>query len=312
MKSTEAHAFHDVYVNAEALIFKRGRIYPESFALPSYADEYGRSRGYARFLVKNHWLRRGAVSVGSALWVIDNCSNNYFHWMIESLTRLLHAQEWAPDEHILLLPDDYRRLTYVPFTLKAFPQIQRIEWIRSGAKSRVQHLAYIPRMPQQPPMRLPDRADIAEVAARVSQLAGETASARRIYFSRDDALRRRVRNEDEVIRVLRAHDFEIVRTDPAKPWEQIALSRSAEFAVGLHGAALTNLIFMQRGSRLLELRHDRNWDVYSQLADMFSVRYGCQTYTASDTPPAAPGLAPWNTDVIVDLDQLRENLRDDR
>jgi capsular polysaccharide biosynthesis protein len=160
-------------------------------------------------------------------------------------------------------------------------------------------------------MRLPDLAELREVATRVSRLAVDAASARRIYFSRDDARRRRVGNEDEVVRILRAHDFEIVRNDPAKPWEQVRLSRGAEFAVGLHGAALTNVIFMQKGTRLLELRHpDRQWNVYAKLADMFGVEYRSQTCTAAGTEPPASGGRPGNTDVIVDLDQLRENLRD--
>jgi capsular polysaccharide biosynthesis protein len=86
------------------------------------------------------------------------------------------------------------------------------------------------------------------VARRVGVLAGEPGTAPRIYFSREDAGRRRARNEDDLVRVLRAHDFQTIRVDPAKPWEQIQASMGAKLIVGVHGAALTNLMFMPRGA----------------------------------------------------------------
>jgi capsular polysaccharide biosynthesis protein len=300
-------ALHDVFVNAEGLIFRRGRIYPESFALPQYAKEYRRASVYGRFLLKNHWLRRRAVRIPSALWVIDNVSNNYFHWMVESLPRLLRAETCRPDQHVLLLPHHYRRLAFVPFTLRAFPQIARIEWIDARSKARVEHLAFIARLPRQRPERLPDPDELAEVVRRVASLAGDKAAARRIYFSRADASRRRARNEEDVVRVLRAHDFEIIRSDPTKPWEQVRASLGAGLMVGVHGAALTNLMFMEKGARLLELRHPNHWNIYGTLAEMFGVEYSSQICHPADT---ASGRELRHDDLIVDLDQLRENQRD--
>ena len=310
-----ADELDDVFVNSEGLIFRGGRIYPESFALPRYADEYRRASVYVRFLLKNHWLRRGASSVPSALWVTDNVSNNYFHWMVESLPRLLRAERRHPDQHVLLLPRHYRRLAYVPFTLQAFPQIERIGWIGARSKVRAQHLVVVPRLPRQPPERLPDAGELAEVARRVGGLAGDKAVARRIYFSRADARRRRARNERDVVRVLRAHDFEIIRIDPRSPWEQVRSSLGANVMVGVHGAALTNLMFMPKAARLLELRHPAlHWDVYRKLAEVFGIEYRAQA-----CEPAEGGARPvegrdrsvhQHTDLVVDLDQLKENLRD--
>lgn len=301
VKSNQAHVFGDVYVNSDTLIFKRGRIYPESFAVPWEADEFREPRTYTRFLLKNHWLRRGADAVPSALWVIDRHSTGYYHWMIDSLTRLLHAEEWAPDVHVLLLPAHYRRLSFVAFTMQAFPQIQRIEWMQARTKKRVHRLTYIPRVPRVPMEGLPDHAELRKVAERVRGLAGETGCARRIYFSRDDAWRRRVRNEEEVVRVLRAHDFEILRTDPARPWEQVRLSSCAEFGVGMHGAALANMIFMRPGSRVLEFRNLLCHPAfYEALGQVLGVRYRSQKCTGTDK----------HGDFVIDLDELRENLSD--
>jgi hypothetical protein len=58
--------FEDVFVNHEGFLFRRGRIPRETFALLYYADHYKRARVYVRFLLKNYWLRRGALPVPSA------------------------------------------------------------------------------------------------------------------------------------------------------------------------------------------------------------------------------------------------------
>lgn len=296
----------DVDVNAESLIFRRGRILGESFALPHYAEEYRRPDVFARFLAKNYWLRRGAVRLPSALWAIDNVANNYFHWTVESLPRLLRAEAELPGQRVLLLPHHFRRLAYVPFTLAAFPHIEHVHWIEARTKVRLSRLDHVPRLPPQPPERLPDHRELEEVVRRVRELVGERSSSRRIYFSRADARsgRRRAVNEDDVVRVLRDHDFEIVHNDLSKPWEQIQSSLGAEVMVGIHGAALTNVLFLREGARLLEFEHpEHHWEVYEKLAAMVGVGYRSQLCAAAE-----PGSSA-NRDLVVDLDLLRENLQ---
>jgi capsular polysaccharide biosynthesis protein len=298
------HALEEVLVNREALMFRRGRIYPESFVARLYAAHYRRPSRYGAFLLKNYWLRRGAVRVPSGLWVIDNFSaGSYHHWLVDVLSRLVLARKLYHCERVLLLPRHYRNQPYVPFTLQGFPEIHRVGWIGARAKVRVGRLAFVPR----PPIYLGEL--ITEVAERVGRIGGEPGGARHIYLSRSDAQRRRARNEAEVVRVLRSYDFEILRIDPNKPWEQVRASRGAKVIVGVHGAALTNLIFMPPGGRLLELRHGHDevfFHAYAPLAAATGVAYHDQR---CDLAEGAVGWEINNADLIVDLDKLRENLR---
>ena len=95
-----------VLVNHEALIFRRGRIYPESFVASSaHARHYHSVSRYGWFLLKNYWRRRGQLELPSGLWAIDNYSpDNYYHWMIDVLPRILCAEQEHPEEHVLVLP----------------------------------------------------------------------------------------------------------------------------------------------------------------------------------------------------------------
>jgi capsular polysaccharide biosynthesis protein len=112
------------------------------------------------------------------------------------------------------------------------------------------------------------------------------------------------------VQVLRSHDFEIVRIDPARPWEQVQASRGAEIMVGVHGAALSNLIFMSPGARVIELRRPERdgvffFDAYHPLADAVGVEYCAQF---CEPAHQATGYEINNADLVVDLDLLRENL----
>lgn len=77
---------------------------------------------------------------------------------------------------------------------------------------------------------------------------------RRIYVTRGQAPRtRRLEREDEVMALLERRGF--VRVEPAAltPQEQIDLFAAAEVVVAPHGAALTNLLFVQPGAKVLEM-----------------------------------------------------------
>jgi capsular polysaccharide biosynthesis protein len=150
---------------------------------------------------------------------------------------------------------------------------------------------------------------IAEVARRVAMLAGEAGPSRRIYFSREDARWRKASNEADLVRELRSNDFEIVHIDATKPWEQVRAASGADLIAGVHGAALTNLIFLRPGSRLLEFRHGHDevfFDAYRPLAEGLGIDYRRQTCRLVGS---AEGRAINDLDIVVDLDVLRENLR---
>ena len=299
--------FDNVLVNYEGLMFRRGQILPESFVLPNHfsATHYRRPSRYAWFLLKNYWLRRGYLEEPSALWVNDNYTpNNYFHWMIDALPRVLRAEQDGVAEHTLVLPRYYHHNAYIEFTLRAFPRIERIGWIGARTKTRVRRLAFVPR-------QTGDRltSQIHEVADRVVHLAGAPGTDRRLYFTREGAAWRRVQNEADVVRVLRQHDVAVYRVDASRPWEQVQASAGAELIIGVHGAQLTNVMFMPPGGRLIELRHPHD-DLFFEIYGPLATSLGHDYARLECTPlPESTHLPLNEADLVVDLDLLREALK---
>jgi capsular polysaccharide biosynthesis protein len=135
----------------------------------------------------------------------------------------------------------------------------------------------------------------------------DSVTGERIYISRAAARRRRVTNEAEVATTLKAHSFTEVRLEELNWREQISVFRQAKLIVAPHGAGLANLIFCQRGTRVIEL-FSRSYlnGCFWQLAALRGLDY------FPLVPPGreAPGCNPKDNrlDLTVDLQQLRAAL----
>ena len=75
----------------------------------------------------------------------------------------------------------------------------------------------------------------------------------RIYISRAKSRYRRVINEEEVMDYLTKLGFQSFVTESLSVVEQIALFNRAKIIVAPHGSGLTNIIFCQPGTKIIEL-----------------------------------------------------------
>ncbi|WP_276372042.1 glycosyltransferase family 61 protein [Chryseolinea sp. H1M3-3] len=81
---------------------------------------------------------------------------------------------------------------------------------------------------------------------------------KRIYIARGDAaVNRKVINESELIEMLKEYDFEIHYLSGLSVVEQADIFNSASLVVGAHGAGLSNLVFCEPGTKVLEFFPDR-------------------------------------------------------
>src|SRR6266496_4424819 len=93
---------NDVRVSADGILFRRHHMLPESFAFPSNMDQWKR-RSRLKFLVSNYVFRRSRTIERDVLWIVDDWSNGYFHWLTDVLARLYVMRDRL-DDFVLLLP----------------------------------------------------------------------------------------------------------------------------------------------------------------------------------------------------------------
>jgi hypothetical protein len=81
---------------------------------------------------------------------------------------------------------------------------------------------------------------------------------KRIYIARGDAaVNRKVINEPDLITQLKKYDFEIHYLSGMSVTEQAQLFNAAKIVVGAHGAGLSNLVFCQPDTKVLEFFPDQ-------------------------------------------------------
>jgi hypothetical protein len=81
---------------------------------------------------------------------------------------------------------------------------------------------------------------------------------RRIYIARGDAAKnRKVSNESKLIEVLKSQGFEILYLTKVSVVDQVKIFNSADLIVAVHGGGLSNLVFCEPGTTVLEIFPDQ-------------------------------------------------------
>jgi hypothetical protein len=300
--STRLLKLRNVSVSAEGVLFQGGRMLPESFAFPHTRASW-RRRSVVKFFLNNYFVRRRRRSEKASVWVTDDWSAGYFHWLADVLPRLFTLKDQLRDL-VLLLPHQFKELKYVSASLEPF-QVRGVEFISPDEVLVCENLMV-------PTQTAPSGHYNEELIQNVGRLLVEyyvnelrEMPADRIYISRAFAPKRRIANEDEVMEVLRALKFRIIRTEDHSFAEQVRLAAGARYVVSNHGAGLTNMLFMSPGANVLELRHatDRINNCYFTMASALNLNYFYQS-----CEPANRDEDPHSADLKVDVEALRTNL----
>jgi capsular polysaccharide biosynthesis protein len=293
---------HDVWASSEGLLFKVGRILPESFAAPFLLDNW-KTRSRLKFLAHNYLIKKRRTLEQAAAWIVDDWSGGYYHWFVDTLPRLFSIWERMKDL-VLLLPHQYEGLEFVHASLKPFA-LHSVEFI---GKNEV----YFCRKLIVPMHTAPSGAHDEEIVRRLRDLLVNSYGVRsgerseRIYISRARARKRRIVNEEQVSGVLQEFGFRIVLAEELSCAEQVQACSSARYLVSNHGAGLTNMLFLPAGSNVLELRNknDREYNCYFNLASALALNYFYQTCETN-----RPEEGAHTADLIVDTQRLRENIQ---
>lgn len=133
---------------------------------------------------------------------------------------------------------------------------------------------------------------------------------KRIIIGRDDVNTRRWLNQNELIQQLEDHfGFKYVSTSDLNLLEQAYLFWNAELVVGVHGAALTNILFMQKNSNVIELRYFKQGgefssaNCYLDLCNLIGLKHHLLLCDGNERNELK-GRAVEDADIIVDPNKL--------
>ena len=207
-------------------------------------------------------------NIDSGVWIINNKSENYFHWMTESLTRVLSFQKLNKESKVLL-PEKFTRFEFVLKTIDMLGIDYQI--YPNDSLVRVNNLYLTSHTA---PAGNYNSKIILELHSKLNNGA-KSVSGKRLWLSRKFSDRRYLSNEDELIPILKEYDVEIIYPEHFTYSQQIEMFRKAEFIGGVAGAALVNMLYMEMNKKVLELRtnNDELNNCHYSLAVLLNHKY---------------------------------------
>ena len=202
-------------------------------------------------IMRRFFLPGAETLEGTSLLLASTGGGTYHHWMMDVLTRFSFLEQSGCEprtiDHFLVngvdLPFQKDTLLQLGIPLNKCVVLAKRRRIRC-ARLLLPSLAF--------PTSRPSREACRFLGKLFSKQGSETARGR-LLVGRSGGVSRQVQRWEEIRNKLLPLGF--VEFDPgqASPAEQAAVFRGAGIVVGAHGAALTNLVFCQPGTRVLEM-----------------------------------------------------------
>jgi hypothetical protein len=283
-------------LSAESVAYHFGRLVLDTVVQDEQISYY-RWRHLARQLISS---KKVSLAKGKEyLLLTDAWSGGHFHWFMEVLPKILVIEQQAKD-FVLILPDDsYVRSVGLDSLLLLGIEFADIVWMRRGEFYTVPDLHYLTRVA--PPGQV-DEDLMKELNRRFRR--GRPAGRKRYYISRSDARIRKVLNEKQLEPVLSEYGFEIVRPERLSLEAQIDMFAECKTIMGIHGAGLTNCLFMAQGGELVEIRKREPNYAYWHLATSVGHKY----YYYHGVPDSEVSLIGNGCNLTVPVDEFRRTV----
>lgn len=259
----------NVFVNDEGLAFSLCGTFSQGPCQNKKSNKFNTHRYRLSYLLKRKKIPIKAKS-GKYILAFDSKYSGYFHWFADTIPRLMSIQEECKGT-ILILPCHIHQfhldslevfkfqgfhflphLTYSKVPLLLFPELIAPTGNYNGAvmnKIRNEYLSFY-NLEAKHPFRI-------------------------VYISRMKSGKRKIENERELTGLFQKHNVEINFIEDYSFKEQVKLMSETKILISIHGAGLTNMLFMGKGTKILEIRKENDGHnlCYFSLANALKISY---------------------------------------
>ncbi|MFY0607969.1 MAG: glycosyltransferase family 61 protein [Cyclobacteriaceae bacterium] len=300
---------NQVTVNTELFVKQRIKILPISFGHPWQGKRYNGLPYLVKTTIKD--LIRKKKPVDEAIWVLDQFSTGgYYHWLTEILPRIWSSQSLGlPSDLPFYFPEffftkwNFGRELLAPFNINSIPyeknqllKIRKMHFVsQAGGPLSFQSV--------------PLKGAIKVLKDYYYDEDYQPVSTK-IYISRNRGSKRCLLNEDDLLPVIEKGGFQVVYTEELSIKEQINIFSRAEVLMSIHGAGLTNMVFMEEGRAVVEIRNkstDHMVNCFLALADTVGLEYN---YLLGDMIPQLGEHREIDYSMELELEKLRIFLKE--
>ncbi|MBC6988300.1 glycosyltransferase family 61 protein [Hymenobacter sp. BT491] len=245
---TYLYELQNAYVSPYGVVMHDWRVLKES--------KVARHHAMPSFL-KKIFLRKIKVVNEVCISAINSFYDNYYHFTAESLPRLFVMRELANDAVLLMHAQ-------IPEFIKQYLDLlgfKNIVFVRSDEVVLAKKLLFPMPTADSLHQSVVAMTEVASWLKEKCQCASALLPAyQNIYISRKRAAYRQVLNEDEVVAMLRKFDFKVVCFEDYSIVEQIRLLSNVKNFISVHGAGISNIMYMPEGGLVIDLIHEKHYD----------------------------------------------------
>ncbi len=199
---------------------------------------------------KNNLSSIENIYIDKASWVIDEKSNRFFHWYTDTLSRIFNIIDLTDEYPVLisesLLENNYiknsldnLKINYLGYDLNKLLNVETLLIASHTAPTGNYNKELVKIISKQ--LSIEDNNNLKN-------------EYKNIWISRNKGSYRRITNEKELSKVLKKFNFEIYYPENHTfKYNQNIFAKSKVIG-GLHGAGLTNMMFMKKGGKVIEVR----------------------------------------------------------
>ena len=205
------------------------------------------------FFINLLFIGRPNKFISKAIIVHDRHSENYFHWITDVLPKIIWAkQNKIFDDYMLVIPKFKNR-----FQIETIKKITKnFIIIDDFITLKIKKLEYIGEFHTSGSPRKFFLNETKKIF--INKAIIKKNSYKKIYISRLDAKRRRLKNEKHFTDKLIKKDFKIIQIDNLSVVQQVNIFKNCTTLISLHGAGLTNLIWLKKNSSIIEIRDKKD------------------------------------------------------
>ena len=232
----------------------------------------------------------------------------YYHWMFDVLPRIQLLREAGYDFNSVdkFLINNYLSRFHIE-TLNMIG-IPRNKIMESQLNPHLQADALIV------PSLVGDTGSVPRYACDflrnefLPKISKNNNHSKRVYVNRGQVWHRRVVNEPEIVNTLQRYGFESVALETLSLLEQIALMANAEVVIAPHGAGLTNIVFCDPGTKIIEFLYPASVNVmYWTIAEEMKFEY-YYLMAEGDVPPENVNPYLNSDDMTINIEKLKKLL----
>lgn len=177
-------------------------------------------------------------------FIFNVWSNGYYHWLVESAIKLVLFEKEIR-AGVVVLPERSPSFITELLSVAGFTNYRKM-----NGSCFIRNLKVV----SNPLPGHPNPEHVQKLRAYLlEKIPAGAAHYEKIYISRKKAARRKVVNEAEVINFLESKGFYCVEME-GMPWvEQVKLFHYCRVLVSIHGAGLTNVLFMPADAKMIEI-----------------------------------------------------------